>query len=104
MTEKIFASLAEKKAFEKRKAQEISKWIIANLERPIEIAHLMEASGLTQFELIRIFATYFKTTPMQWIRQQKELLNQGKPTQEIQENLQTEITSTPYIPENLRKK
>ncbi len=104
MTERIFSSLTEKKDFERRKAQEMTAWVIARLDETIEIAHLLEASGLTQFELVRIFANHFKTTPMQWVRQQKELLSQGKPTYEFIENLQPEKTPAPYIPENLRKK
>ncbi len=104
MASKTFSSLSEKNDFEKRKAQEINAWVLARLDGPIEIANLVDASGLTQFELIRIFAIYFKTTPMQWIRQQKELLSQGKQPQSLIDDLQQECSPAPYIPENLRKK
>ena len=104
MAERIFSSLEEKKAFDKRKAKEISVWVSARISGPIEIAHLLEANEITHFELVRIFELHFKTTPMQWIRKQKELLAQGMPTYEFLEDLQSENTLEPYIPENLRKK
>lgn len=104
MAAKTFSSLNEKIEFEKRKANEISAWVSARLNEPIELANLVEASGLTQFELIRVFAIYFKTTPMQWIRHQKELFRQGKPTCEFKCDVQPEKALSAYIPENLRKK
>ncbi len=104
MAERFFSSLAAKKEFERRKAQEISMWVIAHLNETIEISHLLEASGLTQFELVRIFEIYLKTTTMQWIRQQKKFKSQGNPSFEFREGMEPEKKPTPYIPENIRKR
>ncbi len=104
MVERVFSSLEEKKAFDKRKAKEISVWVCARLGGLIEITHLLEANEITHFELVRIFEIHFKTTPIQWIRKQKALLAQGMPLYEFAEDLQPDKTPEPYIPINLRKK
>lgn len=104
MAERIFASLSAKKEFEIRKAQEICSWVIAQLNEKIELSHLLEASGLSQFQLVRIFEIHLKTTPIQWVRQQKELQSQGKPTFEFAVDMQSEKTHALFIPERLRKK
>ena len=67
MSSKNYKSVSEKNEFEKRKAEELCVWVNANLDKPIELKDLVEASELSHIEILRIFSVYFKTTPMQWI-------------------------------------
>jgi hypothetical protein len=101
---KPFASIEEKNKFEKRKAEELCVWVNAHLDEPIELKDLVEASGLNHFEILRIFSIYFRTTPMQWIRQQRELHGQGKTYFELNQPTQADNKSSLHIPSNLRKK
>ncbi len=104
MTSKPFSSIEEKNTFEKRKAEEICVWVNAHLDDSIELKDLVEASGLSYFEILKIFSIYFRTTPMQWIRQQRELLGKGKTHFELNQPNQTDSNLSVHIPSNLRKK
>lgn len=104
MTPRPFHTIAEKIEFEKQKAEELCVWVNANLDKSIELKDLVEASELSHFEILRIFSIYFRTTPMQWIRQQRELQGKGKNYFESQQQNQVDTSDTPFIPNNLKKK
>ena len=46
----------------------LCKWIDANIDRRIDWTELVQVSGMGHVELQNQFSTYFKTSPMQWIR------------------------------------
>lgn len=96
-----FASVAEKKEFEKRKAEELCVWVNAHLNEPIELKDLVVTSGLTHFEILKIFSIHFRTTPMQWIRQQRDLQSQSR---YVEKTLNSGTGTTVRIPNHLRKK
>lgn len=47
-------------------------WIRAHLHEPLGWQRLSEHSGLSHLELQHLFMDRYQTTPMQWIRMQRE--------------------------------
>jgi transcriptional regulator GlxA family with amidase domain len=54
-----------------QKLDMLCEWINGNIERPIGWTELIEKSGMDHLELQACFSTYYKTTPMQWIRSRR---------------------------------
>jgi methylphosphotriester-DNA--protein-cysteine methyltransferase len=68
MTSKPLSKDAQKQAFE-----QLCAWIEEHLDEPIGWQELMRESGL-EFQLIhQLFFKYASTSPMTWIRRQREL-------------------------------
>ena len=59
---------------EKQRLDLLCAWLLEHLYEPIGWCVLTQESGLSHEELHRLFNLYFKVTPMQWIRMQREKL------------------------------
>lgn len=61
---------------DKRRIERLCTWIQSNLEAEISWDALTHQSGLNHMELQRLFMFHQKTSPMQWIKLQREALAQ----------------------------
>ena len=55
-----------------QKLDEICAWIDANLHERIGWPELTKVSGLSHMEIHSLFHIHKRTSPMQWIRQQRQ--------------------------------
>jgi len=77
MQKKQFSTLAE--ADNQKKLDELCIWIEKNIESNIGWKDITTASDLTNSELQFIFGKYKQTTPMTYIRKQREYSKKVKP-------------------------
>jgi transcriptional regulator GlxA family with amidase domain len=59
---------------DKRRIERLCSWIQSNLEHEISWETLTLQSGLNHMELQRLFMFHQKTSPMQWIKLEREKL------------------------------
>jgi transcriptional regulator GlxA family with amidase domain len=50
----------------------LCQWMLGRLHEPLSWTRLTEESGINHTELYRLFMLHYKTSPMQWIRLQRE--------------------------------
>jgi transcriptional regulator GlxA family with amidase domain len=60
-----------KPASNRRRLTKLCAWIDANIEKQIGWTELVQQSGVDHVELQRLFNIYYKTSPMQWIRNRR---------------------------------
>ena len=84
MQNRKFNPLAE--ADNQKLLAELCIWIEKNIETNIGWKELTTASGLTHSELQFLFGKYKQTTPMTYIRKQREESKKAKPNFTVTDN------------------
>jgi AraC-like DNA-binding protein len=69
---KVVSLKLSRHASTQHKLTKLCEWIDANIDKQIDSSELVKQSGLSYFELQTQFKSFYKTSPMQWIRTKRQ--------------------------------
>jgi AraC-like DNA-binding protein len=92
----VVALKMSKPAHDDHRLQRLCEWIDQNINQSIGWAELIAQSGMGHLELQREFGAQLQTSPMQWIRSRRRVLEQT--------TLAEQFLIQKKLPENLMQK